>query len=55
MYSIPGSFAASISEDSHFYEEDKKGEERYIDWFRKQLKRDPKCAVHISDGNQVIG
>jgi ribosomal protein S18 acetylase RimI-like enzyme len=49
------SFVVSFGDSKKFYEEDGKGAERYIDWLKAKISRDPFSAVHVWRGDNIIG
>jgi ribosomal protein S18 acetylase RimI-like enzyme len=49
------SFVVSFGDDKKFYEEDGKGDERYIEWLQGKIAKDPQAAVHVWQGSEVIG
>lgn len=49
------SFVVSFGDDKKFYEEDGKGDERYIEWLQVKMNIDPQAAVHIWQDGEIIG
>jgi ribosomal protein S18 acetylase RimI-like enzyme len=49
------SFVVSFGDDKKFYEEDGKGDERYIEWLRGKIAKDPQAAVHVWQDGEIIG
>jgi len=49
------SFVASFGDAIKFYEEDQKGAQRYLEWLRNKLEKDPASAVHVWEGSTIIG
>lgn len=55
VYFREDSFVVSFGDAKKFYEEDGKGAERYIDWLKAKISRDPFSAVHVWRGDSIIG
>ena len=49
------SFVASFGDSAKFHEADGKGAERYIEWLRAKISKDPASAVHVWKGAEIIG
>lgn len=49
------SFIASFGDTSRFHEADGKGGERYLEWLGQILASDPAAAVHVWEGDTIIG
>ena len=49
------SFVVSFGDSKKFHEEDGKGAERYIEWLKEKISRDPLTVVHIWQANEIIG
>lgn len=49
------SFVASFGDGAKFYEADGKGAERYIEWLRNKIAKDPASAVHVWRDSVIIG
>ena len=49
------SFVASFGNAEKFYEADGKGAERYIDWLKTKIDKDPASVVHVWEGDKIIG
>lgn len=49
------SFMVSFGDAQRFYEADGKGAERYIEWLKAKISKDPNSAVHCWVDNQIVG
>lgn len=49
------SFVASFGNADLFYEEDGKGDIRYLEFLAKKIQTDPRFAVHVWENDQIIG
>lgn len=49
------SFVVSFGDAQKFYEEDGRGAERYVQWLRSKIEKDPQSVVHIWQSDQIVG
>lgn len=49
------SFVVSFGNADRFYESDGKGDERYLQWLKDKISKDPNSVVHVLDGDSIIG
>lgn len=49
------SYIASFGDARNFHQEDGKGSERYLDWLKGKLDRDPNSVVHVWLDDKIIG
>lgn len=49
------SFVVSFGDTKKFYEEDGRGAERYIEWLKAKIAKDPGLAVHFFLDDQIVG
>lgn len=49
------SFVVSFGDAKRFYEEDGQGGERYIQWLKAKIDKDPASVVHIWQDSEIIG
>ena len=49
------SFVVSFGDAKKFYEEDGKGDERYIEWLEEKILKDPLTVLHVWQDNKIIG
>lgn len=49
------SFVVSFGDATKFYEHDGRGVERYMEWLKAKITKDPNSVVHVWSGDQIIG
>jgi RimJ/RimL family protein N-acetyltransferase len=49
------SFVVSFGNADRFYEDDGKGDERYVTWLQEKIASDPNSVVHVFDGDKIVG
>ncbi len=49
------SFVVSFGNANKFHEEDGLGAERYIDWLKSKISKDPNSVVHLFENDKIIG
>ncbi|MEM8832459.1 MAG: GNAT family N-acetyltransferase [Cyanobacteria bacterium P01_G01_bin.19] len=49
------SFSCSFGSSDRFYEEDRNGAERYLQWLRQRMTEIPNSCLHVWKGEQIIG
>ncbi len=49
------SFIVSFGHARNFHDIDGKGSERYLEWLKIKIDKNPSSAVHIWEGNEIIG
>ncbi len=49
------SYVVSFGDSKKFHGEEGNGAERYIDWLKDKISRDPSSAVHVWRGDSIIG
>lgn len=49
------SFVCSFGSADRFYEADRKGHERYLEWLRQRMQSIPGSCVHIWSGEAIVG
>lgn len=49
------SFVASFGNPDKFFEADGKGADRYIEWLRAKIEKDPRTVVHVWEQDTIIG
>lgn len=49
------SFIVSFGDAKKFYEDDEKGGERYIQWLKNKIEKDPFSVIHVWYADQIIG
>lgn len=49
------SFVVSFGDAEKFYEDDGQGAERYIEWLKGKIAKDPLTVVHIWQNDLIIG
>ncbi len=49
------SFVVSFGNADQFYEYDGQGHVRYLEWLKAKIEKDARFAVHVWQGDQIIG
>jgi ribosomal protein S18 acetylase RimI-like enzyme len=49
------SFVVSFGEAKRFHEEDGKGSDRYLEWLKAKIIKDPESVVHVWEDNKIVG
>lgn len=49
------SFIVSFGDSFRFYEEDNKGDQRYLKWLEEKISKNPASAIHVIEGSKIIG
>lgn len=49
------SFVVSFGDAKKFYEADGQGAERYIEWLKGKIAKDPNSVVHIWQNDEIVG
>jgi ribosomal protein S18 acetylase RimI-like enzyme len=48
-------FICSFGTGEKFWQENGPKAERYVEWLRTKLEKDPQSAVHVWQGNRIVG
>lgn len=49
------SFIVSFGDAAKFYDEDGQGDQRYLEWLRGKISKDPASVMHFWHHDQIIG